>query len=368
MDSIRGAGRLEALRSSAVSIVCVCACARVRSSGPIQHPFYVTLFVTLISVPSEAILQTPLRRFPKPHLLLLLLGAVDHLVPLNHSLGSLLVPIYRKSRYLEVDAARALSSDCPASTPANASLRQGALDGVAGAAPNTLSARPSSRLSVAAAAAAAAPAAAASAAPDKPLVSRARSRRKSSSDKPLVGDTAADELQRQARIASDQDHRGSGGSLGRDSSSDENNRREDRTDERQAPVSHTSSSMASEASAAAADVKMHKWRWGISRVMRRFKGPKGSGGSLGRDLSSGENDRREDSTDERQAPVSHTSSSMASEASAAADDPKIHKRGWGIGRVLRRFKDWLMSGLDAEEDAEVDGPWGLTPMHLDGFE
>ena len=125
--------------------VCVRAC--VRSSGPKQHLFYVTSFVTLILFPSKAILQTPLRRFLIPHLLLLLLllllGAVDHLVPLNHSLISLLVSIYRKSRYLEVDAALALCSDCPASTPANASPRQEALDGVAGAAPSTRSVRPS---------------------------------------------------------------------------------------------------------------------------------------------------------------------------------------------------------------------------------
>ena len=275
--------------------------------------------------------------------------------------------MYRKSRYLEVDAALALCSDCPASTPANASLRQEALDGVAGAAPNTLSIRPSSRPSMAAAAAAA-PAAVASAAPDKPLVSRARSRRKRSSDKPLVRGTAADELHRQARIAFDRDPKGLGESLGRDPSSGENDHREDRTDERQAPVSHTSSSMASEASAAAADAKIHKWRWGIGRVLRRFKNPKRSGRSLGRDSSSGENDRREDRTNERQTPVSHTSSSMISEASAAADDPKIHKRGWGICRMLRRFKEWLMSGLDEEEDADVDGAWRLTPMHLDGFE
>ena len=164
---------------------------------------------------------------------------------------------------------------------ANASLRQEALDGVTGAAPHTLSIRPSSRPSVAAAPAAAA----ASAAPDKPL----------------VRDMAADELQRQARVAFDRD-------------------------------------------------------------------PKGSGGYLGRDSSPGENDRSEDRTDEGQALVSHTSSSMVSEASAAADDPKIHKRGRGIGRVLRRFKEWLMSGLDEEEDAEVDGAWRLTPMDLDGFE
>ena len=78
-----------------------------------------------------------------------------------------------------------------------------------------------------------------SAAPDKPLVSRARSRRTSSSDKPLVRDTAADEMQRQARIASDRDPKRSGGSLGRGSSSGENDR---------------------EASAAAADPKILKWR------------------------------------------------------------------------------------------------------------
>ena len=95
-------------------------------------------------------------------------------------------------------------------------------------------------------------------------------------------------------------------------------------------------------------------------MLRRFKGPKKSGGSLGCNLSSDENDRSEDRTDERQAPVS-----MASEVSAAKVDPKIHERGWGIGRVLRRFKELLMSGLDAEEDAEVDGTWRLSPMDLD---
>ena len=190
-------------------------CARAHSSGPKEHFFYVTSSVTLIWFPSKAILQTPLRRLPIPHLLLLLLlllGAVDHLVPLNHSLVLFAVSIYRKSRYLEVDAARALCSDCPASTPTYASLRREALDGVAGAALSALSI--SSCLSVAPAAPAAAPTA-----PDKPLVSRARSRRTSSSDKPLVRDTAADELQRQTRIASDRDRKRSSGSLGRGSPS-----------------------------------------------------------------------------------------------------------------------------------------------------
>ena len=317
--------------------MCVCMCSCARSSGPIQHPFYVNSFGVLISFPSKAILQIPLRRFLIPYLLLLLCAG-DHLVPLNHSLVSLLVPIYRKSRYLEVDAARALCSDCPASTPTNASLRQEALDGVAGAAPNTLSVRPSSRLSVAAAA------------PDKPLVSRVRSRRTSSPDKPLVRDTTADELRRQARIASDRDPKESGGSLGRDSSFGENDRREDRADERQAPVSHTFSSMASEAPTAAPDPKIHKRGWGIGKVLRRFKDPKRSGESLSRDSSPGEDDRSEERTDERQAPVSHASSSITTEASVAATDSKIQKRGWGIGRVLRRFKDWLVSGLDEEED------------------
>ena len=205
----------------------------------------------------------------------------DHLVPLNHSLVSLLVSIYRKSRYLEVDAARALCSDCPASTPTNALLRQEALDGVAGAAPNTLSVRPPSRPSVAtvaAVAAVAAAAAAASAAADKSLVLRAHSRRTSSSDKPLVRDTAEDKLQRQARIASDRDPKRSGGSLGRGSPSGENDR---------------------EASGAAADSKILKWGWGIGRVLRRFKDPNKSGGSLGRDSLSGENERSEDRTDGR---------------------------------------------------------------------
>ena len=257
------------------------ACAR--SSGPKQHLFYVTSFDTLISFPTKAILQTPLRRFLIPHLLLLLLlGAVDHLVPLNHSLVSLLVCLCRKSRYLEVDAALALCSDCPASTPANASQRQEAPDGVAGAAPSTRSVGPSPPPSVAAVAAAA---------PAKPLV-------------------------------------------------------------------RTSSSMVSEDCPASTP----------ANASQRQEAPDGVAGAAPSTRSVGPSPPPSVAAAAPAKPLVRTSSSMVSEASAAAADSEIPKRGWGLGRVLRRVKDWLMSGLDEEEDADVDGAWGLTPMHLDGFE